>query len=79
MVGDRCFCTCERPHGFDAVAYMSEVSIRCEHVKAGDAVALVHLLADFKIEAHIADGYCEWNPLHPDLKALQVKRKTRRS
>lgn len=49
---------------------INEVPATCDHATAGNAVALVHLLQDFELEPSIADGMCEWNPDHPDMRPL---------
>lgn len=73
-LGERCFCMCQRPHGLDETAFINEVPVLCEHEAAADAVALVHLLQDFKLFARIVDGLCEWNPSHRDFRTLRKVR-----
>lgn len=70
MIGKLSWCRCERPVGLEGEAQRREIPTICEHPTAANAVALVHLLQDFGMEAHIVDGMCEWNPANTDLKRL---------
>ena len=61
-IGGVPWCRCSMPAGFMAAAGTRGVSITCNHPNGADAVALTHLLQDFKLDAVIAEGTCEFDP-----------------
>jgi hypothetical protein len=65
------WCRCTRPIGFEPEAQRRDIPTTCEHPAGATAVALVHLLQDFGVDARIVDGMCEWNPTQKDLRKLR--------
>ena len=78
MLGKTSWCRCCTDKHTDAKieAMLRGISPMCQHTSAAEAVALVHHLQDYGLDARIVDGPCEWNPAHPELKKLsRVSRK----
>lgn len=70
-VGKQTWCRMCFDLGIRQAADELQIPTTCEHPSGATAVALVHLLQDFGLDARIVDGMCEWNPAQQDFRKLR--------